>query len=114
MKPSILYAAAAVAFSVTGTVAGAIVTQAQDRPMASNQADQNPATHSPGNMTHAPLARGKNSFTMKQAQSRLMKAGYTHITNLAQDQDGLWQARAMHHGKWVNAAVDYKGNVAAR
>ena len=110
MKNSTLCAAIA----ATLGVCAAIPAQAQDHPMASNQADQNPATHAPDKMTHAPLARGKNSFTMKQAQSRLMKAGYTHITNLAQDQDGLWQARAMHHGKWVNAAVDYKGNVAAR
>ena len=110
MKHSILTAAAAVALGLSGAVA----VQAQDHPMASDNAMHNPVTKSPDKMTHAPLARGKNSFTMKQARSRLMKAGYTHVTNLALDQDGLWQARAMHHGKWVNAAVDYKGNVAAR
>jgi hypothetical protein len=110
MKTSILTAAAAVSLGVFG----AVTAQAQDHPMASDHAAQNPATHAPDKMTHAPLARGKNSFTQKQARSRLEKAGYSHVTNLAQDQDGLWQARAMHHGKWVNAAVDFKGNVAAR
>lgn len=93
---------------------GAVMAQAQDRPMPSNNAMQNPATKSPDKMTDAPLARGKNSFTQKQAEARFRKAGYTHIVNLAQDQDGLWQARVMRHGKWVNAALDYKGNVAAR
>ena len=110
MKNSILTAAAAVALGFSGAVAA----QAQDRPMASDHAMHNPVTKSPDKMTQVPLARGKNSFTIKQAASRLRKAGYTHVSNLAQDQDGLWQARAMHHGKWVNAAVDYKGNVAAR
>lgn len=88
--------------------------QAQSQPMPSDHAMQNPAMKSPDHMTKAPLARGKTSFTMGEARSRLEKAGYSKITNLVKDNDGLWQARAMRHGKWVNAAVDYKGNVAAR
>jgi hypothetical protein len=109
MKHRLLVAAAtAVGLSI------ALPAHAQDHPMASDQAAPNPATKSPNAMTQAPLARGKTSFTMGQARARLAKAGYTHITNLTKDRDGLWQARAMHHGQWVNAAVDYKGNVAER
>jgi len=107
---SVLFAASAAAFALTGAVA----VQAQDHPMASDHATHNEAAKSPDRMTHAPLARGRNSFTMGQARSRLQKAGYSHVGNLAKDNDGLWQARAMRHGKWVNAALDYKGNVSAR
>lgn len=110
MKTGILCAALAASLSVSAT----LPAYAQGQPMASDKATQNLATKSPSKMTHAPLAKGKNSFTQKQAQERLEKAGYTQVTDLALDADGLWQARAMHHGQWVNAAVDYKGNVAAR
>jgi hypothetical protein len=109
MSP-IIKAAAFTALAMTGIVSA----QAQDTPVPSDHAAQNPAMKSPDHMTKAPLAKGKTSFTMDEAKSRLEKAGYTHVTNLVKDPDGLWQARVMHHGKWVNAAVDYKGNVAAR
>jgi hypothetical protein len=92
---------------------GAVALQAQDRPTASPHAAANPATKSPDAMTQAPLARGRTSFTRAQARARLEKAGYSHVSDLAKDRDGLWQARAMRHGRWVKAAVDYKGNVAA-
>jgi hypothetical protein len=94
--------------------AGGMAVQAQDHPIASDHAAHNDAMKSPDHMTHAPLARGRNSFTMGQARARLQKAGYSHVTRLAKDSDGLWQGRAMRHGKWVSAAVDYKGNVSSR
>jgi hypothetical protein len=92
----------------------ALPAMAQQQPAPSDQAAPNSATKSPDAMTQAPLARGKNSFTQAQARARLEKAGYTQVTGLTLDQDGLWQARAMRGGQWVNAAVDYKGDVAAR
>jgi len=106
----VFYAASAALFAF----AGGMAVQAQDHPMASDHAAHNDAVKSPDRMTHTPLARGKNSFTMGQAKARLQRAGYSHVGQLAQDSDGLWQARAMRHGKWVNAALDYKGNVSAR
>lgn len=93
---------------------GAVTLQAQDRPHPSDHAMANPATKAPDSIAHAPLARGKNSFTREQARQRLEKAGYTHIGTLTKDRDGLWQGRAMRDGRWVHAALDYKGNVSAR
>lgn len=87
---------------------------AQTAPVASDQAAQNPATKSPDKMTGVPLAKGATSFTQEQAKKRLEEAGYSQVSDLTKDADGLWHARAMHHGHQVNAAVDYKGNVAAR
>ncbi len=110
----IFYAAFAAGFALSGAVAVQAQEHPQERPGAHDDAAHNDAVKSPDHMTHAPLARGKNSFTMGQAKARLQKAGYSHVGHLMQDNDGLWQARAMRHGKWVNAALDYKGNVSAR
>ena len=57
---------------------------------------------------------GKNSFTRKQARSRITKAGYTHVEKLMKSQDGLWQANAVRNGESVHVALDYKGNIATQ
>jgi hypothetical protein len=86
--------------------------QDQASPSASANATQNPAVKSPKTMTGAPLAKGHNSFTKAQAEGRIAKAGYTDVSDLTLDSDGLWQAHAMRDGQSVNVALDYKGNVA--
>jgi hypothetical protein len=86
--------------------------QDQTSPSASANATQNPAVKSPKSMTGAPLAKGHNSFTQAQAKSRIGKAGYSQVSDLTLDSDGLWQGHAMHDGQSVNVALDYKGNVA--
>jgi hypothetical protein len=55
-----------------------------------------------------------NSFTKSQAASRIKKAGYTQVSGLVLDADGLWQASAMRGGQPVKVALDYKGDVAAQ
>lgn len=97
------------------TLTGVTAAHAQDhQPMANDHAAHNPATKSPDRMTGVPLAKGKSSFTAGQAKARFQKAGYSHVSNLMRDNDGLWRARVQRHGKWVNAALDYKGNVSTR
>jgi hypothetical protein len=58
----------------------------------------------------APL-KGANSFTEGQAKDRAVAAGFTHVSELKKDDDGIWRGTAMQDGKKVNVAVDYKGNV---
>ena len=58
----------------------------------------------------APL-KGANSFTENQAKDRILAAGYSGVSTLAKDDDGIWRGTAMKDGKSVNVAVDYKGNV---
>ncbi len=65
--------------------------------------DQNP---------DAPV-RGKNSFTEDQARDRIGEAGYTNITNLRLDDNGIWRGTATRNGEQVNVAFDYQGNVVA-
>ena len=56
-------------------------------------------------------AKGKNSFTMKQARHRIEKKGYSNVTGLTKDQNGVWRGTAQKDGQSVNVWLDYKGNV---
>ena len=58
----------------------------------------------------APL-KGANSFTEGQAKDRVVAAGFTSVSSLAKDGDGVWRGSAMKDGKSVKVAVDFKGNV---
>jgi hypothetical protein len=58
----------------------------------------------------APLA-GANSFTEAQAKTKFEQLGYTKITNLAKDTNGVWRGRADKDGKTQNIALDYRGNI---
>jgi putative membrane protein len=59
---------------------------------------------------NAPLP-GANSFTEAQAKSRLEANGYTAVTELKQDAQGIWKGKATHGGQAVNVSVDYRGNI---
>lgn len=55
--------------------------------------------------------KGANSFTESQARSRISEAGFSNITGLALDQDGIWRGKATRHGTEHDVALDYQGNV---
>jgi hypothetical protein len=59
---------------------------------------------------NAPLP-GANSFTEGQAKSRLEANGYTNVTDLKKDDNGVWKGKATNAGAQVNVSVDYRGNV---
>ncbi|SDR59501.1 putative membrane protein [Rhizobiales bacterium GAS113] len=84
--------------ALSGTVA---LAQTQPAPRA-------PAT--PGSTAAAPLP-GANSFTKGEAQSRIEKAGYSSVSRLAKDEQGIWRGTASKDGKSVKVSLDYKGNV---
>jgi hypothetical protein len=48
---------------------------------------------------------------MAQAKSRIEAAGYSSVTNLTQDKDGVWRGTASKGGTSANVSVDYQGNV---
>jgi putative membrane protein len=56
-------------------------------------------------------AKGANSFTMSEASSRIAKNGFTNVTGLAKDTDGVWRGQADKDGTNVAVWLDYKGNV---
>ena len=74
----------------------------------------NPAMKSSKPHTTAVPAKGSNSFTESQAQGRIAKAGYTDVSTLAKNKNGVWQGTAMKNGAKVNVMLDYKGNVTVR
>ena len=106
--------AIATAYAQTPAPAPATAPMATPAPMTatttSNSSNQAVAT------THAdePMpAKGANSFTMSQASSRLRDKGFSNVTGLAKDADGIWRGRADKDGTTANVWVDYKGNVGA-
>jgi hypothetical protein len=60
----------------------------------------------------APLS-GSNSYTEAQAKDRAMAAGYTAITALIKDANGVWRGTGTDGGTVKKIAVDFKGNVVA-
>ena len=57
---------------------------------------------------------GANSFTEAQAVDRIEKAGFTAVSGLKKDDQGIWRASAMQGGKSMSVALDFKGNVVAK
>lgn len=71
----------------------------------------NPVAKSPRAHTTMAAAKGRNSFTEAQARGRIEKAGYSGVSKLAKNRNGVWQGTATRDGAAVNVALDYKGNV---
>ena len=103
----LLYVGAALTFMV-----GSAVAQSQNPP--ANQGPNNPAVNTTGtNNPGAPVA-GANSFTEGQARSRLESQGYSEITELKKDNNGVWRGKATKGGKSVTVSLDFQGNVVAQ
>src|SRR5204862_7748822 len=86
----ILIAVATVlAFAATGAVAQNQNPPAKDQPQNSaiNSSD------SSNRQVNAPVA-GRNSFTEGEAKSRIEKMGFSSVTNLKKDDQGVWRGRA--------------------
>ncbi len=98
MKKSIF--AAALLLSATAALAQSQTPSTSQTTPAVNTG-QNPG---------APVA-GKNSFTEDQAKSRIEAAGYTDVTGLKLDDQGVWRATAKKDGKDTGVSLDFQGNV---
>ena len=101
MKRSLLLACAGL------ILAGA--ASAQNPPAQSGP--NNNAVNSPGqNNSEAPVA-GRNSFTEGQAKSKIEEAGYTNVTELKKDDNGVWRGKASKGGSSTEVSIDFQGNV---
>ena len=58
--------------------------------------------------------KGSNSFTEGEARSRIEDKGFSNVSALKKDDDGIWRGRAMKGGQQVDVALDYQGNVFLR
>jgi putative membrane protein len=57
---------------------------------------------------------GANSFTEGQAKSRIESQGFTSVSGLAKDDQGIWRGKAMKDGKNVTVSLDFHGDVFAQ
>lgn len=64
----------------------------------------------PGPTTTTP-ATGANSFTEDQARKRIEEAGFTNVTGLTLDAEGIWRGQAERNGVATSVGLDYQGNV---
>ena len=107
-----LIATAMLAAMTGGMLVGGAFAQSAGpaaNPHASTPAIKNPRANNP----RAPAA-GANSFTKHQAKSRIEGAGYSNVSNLAKDKDGIWRGKASKAGVTKDVALDFQGNVVAK
>jgi hypothetical protein len=98
--------------AVFALIASGALAQTQSPPAASGP--QNPAVSgSTSKQVEAPV-KGRNSFTEGEAKSRLESNGFSNVSGLAKDDDGVWRGKAMKNGKEVEVSLDYQGNVVTR
>src|SRR5437764_13932395 len=97
--------------AVLACIATAATAQTQNPPAAAGP--QNSAINSSDSSNRqvtAPVA-GRNSFTEGEARSHIEKMGFSDVSNLQKDDQGVWRGRAMKDGKTVDVSLDYQGNV---
>jgi len=102
MRNSIILAAAFTA------LASAAMAQGQTPPVQNGP--QNGAINSSDKQLNAPV-KGRNSFTEGEAKSRIEARGFTNVTQLRKDDDGIWRGQATQNGAPVAVGLDYQGNV---
>lgn len=72
---------------------------------------QRPGERSGDVQTTGTPASGANSFTEAQARSRIEDAGFSQVTGLRLDANGVWRGRATRGGNTEDVALDFRGVV---
>jgi hypothetical protein len=88
---------------------GSAPAGAQSQP-AQNRPNNNAINSSDQNNSNAPVA-GRNSFTEGQAKSRIEAAGFSNVSNLRRDNNGIWRGKADKGGTQREVSLDFQGNV---
>jgi hypothetical protein len=81
-------------------------------PRAADRPNNNAINSSGENNSNKPVS-GANSFTESQAKSKIEQAGYTNVTSLKKDDNGVWRGKASKGGSSTNVSLDFQGNVNA-
>jgi putative membrane protein len=76
-------------------------------PAAQAQTSTAPAA-APGTVAPTP---GANSFTEAQAKARIEANGFSGVSSLLKDGNGVWRGAATKDGKSVQVSLDYKGDI---
>ena len=102
-----------------GTAPGMATGTATDRSGAtttgpSTEGGQAAVRIDDGTRTAATPQPGANSFTEGQARSRIEDAGFSNVTELQKDDQGIWRGRGTKDGRQVGVALDFTGAVTSR
>jgi hypothetical protein len=109
-----LLTTAAIAVLAAATVFGHDAA-AQNTPPAANPHPSTPAIANPNANNPGAPAAGANSFTAAQAKSRIEAAGYSNVSGLSKDKDGIWRGKASRGSTTVvDVTLDYQGNVVSK
>src|SRR4051812_6278182 len=92
----------------TAAVLIAGTASAQNPPAQSGP--NNSAINSDQKNSDRPVA-GRNSFTEGQAKSKIEDAGYSNVSDLKKDDNGVWRGKASKGGSSTNVSLDFQGNV---
>lgn len=82
--------------------------------VSSSEAPRNAAVDTTPTTGDTGQTPGANSFTEDQARGAIEKAGYAGVTDLRQNEQGLWTATATKDGKSAQVSLDYRGAVVSR
>jgi hypothetical protein len=82
---------------------------AQSQPAQSGPGN-NAVNSSDQNNSNKPV-EGRNSFTEGQAKSRIEGAGYSNVSGLHKDDQGVWRGKADKAGSKTDVSLDFQGNV---
>ncbi len=97
--------------AMTGSTSTTTTTTSTAVPHADPTAIGNAAMKESHPQNAGPLAAGANSFTKGQAIKHIQNSGFTKVSDLTQDENGVWHGKAVKGGQTVNVALDFKGNV---
>ncbi|MFZ0113359.1 MAG: hypothetical protein WAL15_03285 [Xanthobacteraceae bacterium] len=85
-----------------------VAPSSQDTAAASGNSNQTVATTN----ANAPTpARGANNFTEGEARSKIESNGYSNVSGLTKDDNGVWRGNAQKGSQQAQVWLDYKGNV---
>jgi|SRR5580704_12143561 hypothetical protein len=105
---------AATVTALLAVTACATVALAQSGPPPANPNARTPAIASPSTTNADAPAAGANSFTEGQAKSRIEAAGFSNVSGLMKDNDGVWRGKASRGGTTSDVALDFQGNVVTK
>lgn len=95
---------------IISTLVGAAVLVSAPA-LAQSGAKDNAAIKSAHTVNDGTARRGANSFTQSEARAHIAKSGFTDVSPLKKDKDGVWRGTAKKDGSTVHVGLDFKGNV---
>jgi hypothetical protein len=80
-------------------------------PALAQTAKNNAAIKTAHTVDDGSARHGANSFTQAQAREHIAKSGFSNVSALIKDKQGVWRGTAKKDGKTIPVGLDFKGNV---